>query len=149
MNHESDSMYSAVLRKDCATVEIPFGYAALDPETNFTPEELEIVARLVPKLRDRNFTLAVPGWKFNGYVKVAEFDVTDDKVLRLTIQLQELRRLMNSPGVHCCSACHAEGVETMVYQCRCPCDRTPKYDTLCTKHKKMGYLPPLAKVSKS
>lgn len=68
---QNDSMYGAVLRHETAGIDVALGPSVLDPKNNLTREELASLQSILVKLTDRNFSISVTGWKFDGYVKTA------------------------------------------------------------------------------
>jgi hypothetical protein len=50
-----------------AAIEIPLGDVTSE-HLNFTNEELELIHRMVYKLRQRNFDVGVPGYKYRGSI---------------------------------------------------------------------------------
>ncbi len=50
-----------------AAIEIPLEDMTLE-HLNFTDEELELIHRIAYKLRERNFDVGVPGYKYRGSI---------------------------------------------------------------------------------
>lgn len=67
----NDSMLGAVLRHEMANIDIALGPSAMHPYNNLTKEELASLQSILVKLTDRNISISVPGWKFDGYVRSA------------------------------------------------------------------------------
>ncbi len=66
---QNDSMYGAVLRHETAGIDIALGPSVMNPETTLTQEELDSLQSILVKLTNRDISISVAGWKFDGYVR--------------------------------------------------------------------------------
>jgi hypothetical protein len=84
---QNDSMYGAVLRHETATIRISLGRSVMNPHTNLTEMEILNLQELLNKLADRDISISVTGWKFDGFISAASIDFLGNQpVLQTTVQ---------------------------------------------------------------